>query len=152
MFLTQFPPDKDDFCCKTQHRSSLSLWEFNKIIPPLQATSWRSLDPHFGNRCPDWLIKLLYVRVPYGPARITESTCSEALARTPPSFYGGLAINTITAIGLRVSLYARLLSGFLCVLRIKARKVEMTNSANFPFFWESESHGGTRTTTSEPLF
>lgn len=33
--------------------------------PPRQ-DPWRSLDPHFGNHCPKWLIKLLYFRVPYG--------------------------------------------------------------------------------------
>lgn len=33
---------------------------------PPQQDPWRSPDPHFGNHCPKWLIKLLYFRVPYG--------------------------------------------------------------------------------------
>lgn len=33
---------------------------------PPQQDPWRSLDPHFGNHCPKWLIKLLCFTVPYG--------------------------------------------------------------------------------------
>lgn len=33
---------------------------------PHSKTPGGLLDPHFGNHCPKWLIKLLYFRVPYG--------------------------------------------------------------------------------------
>lgn len=67
--------------------------------------------PHFEKRRPKWLIKLLYFRAPYGHREQRKH-----LLGGPPrdtfSFYGGPAINTITAIGWRVSPFAPPLSGF----------------------------------------
>lgn len=78
--------------------------------PPLQ-DPWRSLDPTLGTTVLNGLSNYC-VSESHMATRITESTCSEALARDTFEFLWGLAINTITAIGLRVSLYARPLSGF----------------------------------------
>lgn len=74
--------------------------------------------PHFESHCPHWLIKLLYGRAP-----IWLPGSEKAPARRPspghPLVLWWPAINTIAAIGWRVSLLAPPRSGFLASRRSK---------------------------------
>lgn len=94
--------------------------------------------PHFGNHCPKWLIKLLYFRVPYGH----RDHRKHLLWGPGPGHLlvlWRLAINTITDIGLRVSLYARHLSGFYASSGSKRTSSTRQIPRIYPFL--KKSHG-----------
>ena len=67
---------------------------------------------------------------------ITESTCSEALSRDTFQFLWRLAINTITAIRLRVSFYAWPLSNFFASSGSKRVSLDDKFREYYPVLWK----------------
>lgn len=103
------------------------------LLQTLLQDPWRLSDPTLGTTVLNGLSNCCFSES-HMATGITESTCSEALAGTPSSFYGDWLL-TQSPLSDCASLFTHGPYPVSARQADQSAQVEMTNSANFPFFF-----------------